>query len=192
MVGEGETAVLSSAGRAADVFPPGQYTLETANLPLLGSIITLPFGGKTPFPAELWYICTRDVMDIKWGTDAPVLLFDERSNAMLPFRGYGQFGVRVEDPKLFLTLQCRILSDFTKADLFGNFRGVIMAVVKDSMADCLRQRGGVAGLGGGLVALSHNIWEQLAPEFAAYGIRLLNFYVADMTWQQPPTQGVRP
>ena len=48
--------MLVKGGSVADVFGPGTQTLDTKNIPILNKIINLPYGGKSPFKAEEWYI----------------------------------------------------------------------------------------------------------------------------------------
>ena len=58
IVQEGQVALLAKGGMIADVFYPGTYTLATENLPILKNLINLPFGGRTPFSAEVYYVNT--------------------------------------------------------------------------------------------------------------------------------------
>ncbi|MFW6156868.1 MAG: SPFH domain-containing protein, partial [Armatimonadota bacterium] len=53
-VRESQAAVFFRDGKALDTFGPGRHTLTTANLPLLERIINIPFGGRTPFQAEVY------------------------------------------------------------------------------------------------------------------------------------------
>ena len=62
VVQEGQVALLVKGGIVADVFYPGTYTLATENLPILKSLINLPFGGRTPFSAEVYFINTT----VRW------------------------------------------------------------------------------------------------------------------------------
>lgn len=72
IVNESQEAVLFKGGKALDVFASGRHTLETANIPLLRSIVNLPFGGRSSFTAEVWYINKIHSLDIKWGTPSPI------------------------------------------------------------------------------------------------------------------------
>ena len=67
VVNQSQEAVLVKGGSVADVFGPGTHTLDTKNIPILNKIINLPFGGKSPFKAEVWYINKGYYLDIKWG-----------------------------------------------------------------------------------------------------------------------------
>jgi len=48
VVRESQAAVFFRDGKALDVFQPGRHTLSTLNLPLLGRIVNMVFGGETP------------------------------------------------------------------------------------------------------------------------------------------------
>src|SRR5215217_8062069 len=76
IVREGQAAVFFRDGKALDVFGPGRYTLSTNNLPLLGGLLKIPFGGSSPFTAEVYFVALREFTDLKWGTAQPVVFRD--------------------------------------------------------------------------------------------------------------------
>ena len=93
IVNESQEAVLFKEGRALDTFQSGRHKLETANIPFLRSIINIPFGGRSPFTAEVWFINKVDTLDIKWGTPSPIQLQDPKYSVFVPIRARGQFGI---------------------------------------------------------------------------------------------------
>jgi len=78
IVGEGQIAVFVKGGKALDYFSAGTYTLSTNNIPLLQGLINLPFGRRTPFPAELFFINRTVKLDVLWGTSDPISLIDPK------------------------------------------------------------------------------------------------------------------
>ena len=72
VVHAGQTAFFVKGGQVLDSFESGTYTIKTANIPLLGKLINLPFGGDTPFQAEVWFVNTLAILDTKWGTPSPI------------------------------------------------------------------------------------------------------------------------
>ena len=66
IVHETQEAILYK-GQALDSFPAGRHTLSTANIPILSNVINLPFGGKSPFTAEVWFVNKLRSLDVKWG-----------------------------------------------------------------------------------------------------------------------------
>src|SRR5215471_19851816 len=53
---EGQLAFFNRDGRFLDMLIPGRHTLTTANIPLLVELIKLPFGSKSPFRADVYYV----------------------------------------------------------------------------------------------------------------------------------------
>ena len=101
IVSESQEAVLFKGGKALDVFQSGRHTLETENIPLLNQILKLPFGGRSPFSAEVWFVNKMNSLDIKWGTSSPIQIQDPKYHVFIPVRSFGQFGIRVENAKQF-------------------------------------------------------------------------------------------
>ena len=73
---------------------PEPHTLDTKNIPILNKIINLPFGGKSPFKAEVWYINKGYYLDIKWGTPTPIQIQDPKYGVFIPIRSNGAFGIQ--------------------------------------------------------------------------------------------------
>ena len=59
VVREAQQAVFVRDGKALDVFGPGRHTISTNNIPLLTGLIGLPFGGESPFTAEVYFVAMR-------------------------------------------------------------------------------------------------------------------------------------
>ncbi len=74
IVREGQVAVFFRDGRALDAFAPGRTTITTANVPLLTDALGKLFDGRTPFPAEVSFVNTREFPDVKWGTPQPIIV----------------------------------------------------------------------------------------------------------------------
>ena len=75
-------------GKALDLLPPGRHTLSTQNIPLLTALIGIPFGGKSPFTAEVFFVSMREITDLKWGTPQP-LVFRDSEFGMIRLRAFG-------------------------------------------------------------------------------------------------------
>ncbi|MBK8365121.1 MAG: SPFH domain-containing protein [Bacteroidetes bacterium] len=56
IVSESQEAILFSKGQVVGKFGPGKHTLNTENLPILRNLFGIPFGGKNPFTAEVWFV----------------------------------------------------------------------------------------------------------------------------------------
>ena len=96
-VRESQAAVFVNEGQIADAFPPGMYTLQTQNMPILSTLKGWKYGFNSPFKAEVYFVNTRQFTDFKWGTQNPVILRDPEFG-MVRLRAFGAFAVRVIDP----------------------------------------------------------------------------------------------
>ncbi len=178
IVNQSQEAVLFKSGMALDVFSSGRHTLDTANIPLLNRIINLPFGSKSPFTAEVWYVNKVFSLDIKWGTQTPVQLQDPKFGVFIPVSSYGQFGIRIEDSKRFLIKLVGTLPSFDRKTVSKYFSGLYQTKVKDAISSYLvREKIGILEINASLDRLSEYLKEKMAPTLAEYGIGLINFYV---------------
>lgn len=182
IVNESQEAILFKEGRALDVFTSGRHTLDTDNIPLLQSIINLPFGGKSPFTAEVWFINKRNLLDIKWGTPSPIQVQDPKYGLFIPIRSFGQFGIKITDSHKFLTQVVGTLPSFDTESLASFFKGIYTTKVKDCISSYLVvDRVSVVELNAHLEELSEFLQSKMQDVFDNYGIELLNFFVNDIS-----------
>src|SRR6056297_2436335 len=97
IVREGQTAVFINEGQLADVFTAGTYTLNTQNLPILATLKGWKYGFDSPFKAEVYFVNTTQFVDLKWGTQNPIMLRDPEFGP-IRLRAFGLFTMRVSDP----------------------------------------------------------------------------------------------
>lgn len=182
IVNESQQAILFKGGQALDVFEAGRHTLSTANIPFLEALINLPFGGQSPFSAEVWFVNKQFNLDVKWGTPSPIQIQDPVYGVFVPVRSYGIFGLQIDDAKRFLVKLVGTLPAFTKNDIVRYFRGVYVSKVKDAISTYIvEHKVGILEINMYLDELSDYLRERIAPTMADYGISLTNFYVNDIS-----------
>ena len=101
IVREGQIAIFVYQGQLADTFGPGTYTLNTQNLPIMSTLQGWKYGFNSPFRSEVYFVNTRPVTDLRWGTPTPITLRDP-DFGMVQMRANGLCVVRVQDPVIFL------------------------------------------------------------------------------------------
>lgn len=182
IVNESQEAVFVKNGQIMDVFGPGRYTLSTDNIPILQKVINLPFGKKSPFSAEVWFINRAFALDIKWGTTTPIQVQDPKYGVFVPMRAFGQFGIQIEDSRRFLTKLVGTMQFFNSNTLTDYFRGLYVTRVKDRLSTCLvKSKISILEINSHLDEISSELEEQLRGEFAEYGIHIASFYVNDIS-----------
>jgi len=101
IVRPGQQAIFVHRGELADVFDPGHYSLTTDNLPILSTLAGWKYGFDSPFKAEVYFVTTRQVTDLKWGTPHPVTYRDPDYGPM-QVRAFGNYTLRALEPKTLL------------------------------------------------------------------------------------------
>lgn len=101
IVREGQKAVFVYRGALADQFDPGHYELTSENLPILSTLQGWKYGFDSPFRSEVYFINTRPVTDLRWGTPQPVTVRDPDFK-MVQVRANGLCVVRIADTAVFL------------------------------------------------------------------------------------------
>ncbi len=94
VVRPGQSAVFVNEGQIADKFEPGTYSLETKNLPILTTILSLPYGFNSWHKAEVYFIKRTEQLDRKWGTAQPITMRDADFGP-LRIRAFGNYSYRV-------------------------------------------------------------------------------------------------
>lgn len=186
IVQEGQVAIFIKGGTVCDVFYPGTYTLETENLPLLNRFLNMPFGGRTPFSAEIYFINTTTKLDLHWGTSDPIQLIDPKYYVKLRIRAYGQMGMRLADYTAFFReliggMQQADLVKFDKIKEF--YRGILVIKVKSIIAETiLSEKVSALEIASKLDELSEKVKAEVSPEFERYGFAITSFYIQSINF----------
>jgi membrane protease subunit (stomatin/prohibitin family) len=178
IVNQSQEAVFVKSGVIVDIFGPGTHTLSTGNLPLLNKIINFPFGGKTPFTAEIWYVNKTAKRDLKWGTNGPIQIIDPLYNFPVSVRSFGKWGIRVENSRSFVTQLVGTLRFADSEKIEEYFGGEIIQRLSDALAKYfVEKRVPVLHVAAKLNELSLFVQGDISSEFERFGIEIVNFNV---------------
>ena len=174
----GQTAFFVKGGKVMDGFESGTYTIRTENVPLLNKVINLPFGGRSPFQAEVWFVNCLSIMDTKWGTPTPVQLEDPRYGVIVPVRSFGQYEMRVCEPRTFLETLIGNMTSFSMDKINAYFRGKMMSFYTNLLSDKMTRDGiSVLNINSHLLEMSEYVKVYLDKEFRKYGLSLESFSI---------------
>ena len=104
IVRDGQTAVFFRDGLALDMFGPGRHVIATANIPLITNKLQDWFtGGKTVFPAEVYFVSMKEFANRKWGTPQPIIVRNPGMGlGVALLQGFGTYSFQVKDPQQFI------------------------------------------------------------------------------------------
>lgn len=173
VVMESQEAVFFRDGKALDAFGPGRHTLETANIPLLTSFLSLPFGGKSPFRAEVYFVSTKVFTSLKWGTPEPIL-FRDPELAMVRIRGFGTFAIRVTDASLLVNKLVGTQGIYEQHRVEEYFKRILLSRLTDVLGEVAKSIFDLPALYDELAAA---LKSRVSADFASYGLELVDFVV---------------
>lgn len=178
IVNESQEALFYKDGHALDLFGAGRHSLNSDNLPFLKRMFGAIFGGKTPFTCEIFYINKVSVMDLLWGTDAPIVLEDPKYNLIVGVKANGQTGIKVKDSRKFVVKIVGQLRDFTTDMVKRSIKGMMMTSIKEIIASTIvEQNVTILEITTKLSELSVLMQKKLNERLDDLGLELVHFYI---------------
>ena len=175
IVGPGQEAVFVKGGMVCDIFGEGTKTLDSNNIPILQKLINLPFGGKTPFTAEVWYVSLTAKRSLTFGTS--VYVHDTYYDTLVRVKGFGKYGVRVVDSATLMRELVSTQHLFDTGSVIENFDAKVGEVAAAGIQRYVKENGvSVTTQMSSLApAVSAFIRQSLQEEFSKYGLQVENF-----------------
>lgn len=176
-VRESQMALFVNEGRAADLFGPGRYVLNTQTMPILTYLMNWDKAFKSPFKSDVYFFSTRMQVNQKWGTQQPVTIRDKEFGAVR-LRAFGIYSYHISDPRAFHAKISGTREIYRVPDLEGQLRNTIVGRMSDTFAES-----GVAFLdmAANQMELGQKIADHLKPTFAELGLALDSFVVENLS-----------
>lgn len=183
IVGESQAAVFVRGGEALDVLRTGKHMLSTMNLPLLSGLIGLATSGRTPFTADLYFVNMKDMPQVGWGTNPPIVLETPgRGLGVALLVTHGVIDIGVNDPVRFVKqyavgkpiTRLESIRDRIQSMLLGEISALLLKSGAQSIPDANRILGELEG-----AALA-----VLNEQFQAMGLRIKAFEAKPFTAKQ--------
>jgi len=96
-------AVFISQGHVMGILPPGQHTLDAAELPFLGMFVDWATNSNA-FKAEIYFVGAREFQNLRFGGRLDEVQ-DPQTGLIVTLRSFGEYALRVVDAtKLILNL----------------------------------------------------------------------------------------
>ena len=177
IVSESQTAMLVSGGQIADVYGPGTHKLTTSNMPIITKLSSWKYGFDSPFKAVVYYVNTKQFINLKWGTASRVPMRDA-DFGMLRVGGRGTYSFKVKDAPIFMREIFGTIQKYTTNELKEYFKSIIVTGFSNSL--------GLANipaldLPGKYRELAETMKESLIPDFEKIGIEVISLYVENIS-----------
>lgn len=176
-VRESQLAVFVNEGQIADIFGPGNYTLNTRTLPVLTYLRNWDKLFESPFKADVYFFSTRIQTGRKWGTPQPITIRDKDFDAVR-IRAFGMFSYRVADPKLFFTELSGTREAYTRDDVEAQLQGIMLSTMASSLG---ASNIPFLDMAANQALMAQQVKGDLATAFTRYGLALDEFNVGSIS-----------
>src|SRR4026208_2587043 len=177
IVRESQSAVFVHEGQIADQFPPGRYTIDGGNTPILSKLGAWKYGFNSPFKSEVYFVNTKQFTDLKWGTPNPVMMRDT-DFGMVRLRAFGIYSIRVADPKAFIKEIAGTNSHFVTEDVEGQLKRTLVSGFSDALAE---SKIAALDLASNYDELGRFIRTKLTDDFKTFGLDLTKFVIENIS-----------
>jgi membrane protease subunit (stomatin/prohibitin family) len=190
IVQESQSAVFVRQGQVLDALGPGSHTLSTANLPILSSLIGFVTSGRNPFTADLYFVNQKDLPQVGWGTNPPIVLETPgKGVGVVLLITHGVIDIGIDDPVRFVKqygvgkpiLRMDDIKDRIQSMLLGDLATLISTSGAASIMDANKL---LADLEGAALA-------KLNEQFAQIGMRIKAFEAKPFTAKDVTTDELR-
>ncbi len=177
VVREGQSAVFMNEGKLADVFGPGTYTLSTQNMPILATLKGWKYGFNSPFKAEVYFVSSTQVTDLKWGTQNPIMLRDPEFGP-IRLRAFGVFTLKVSDPAKFLRNVSGTDSEFEVDEIIGQLRRTLVSRFTSALGQA---KVAALDLASNYDAIADKVKPAIAADFEDMGLVIPKFLIENIS-----------
>ena len=176
-VRESQMAMFLDEGRLADVYEPGRHELITANMPLLTSLKNWKTGFNSPFLCDVFFVSTRTLTNLKWGTPNPIIMRDPEFK-QVRVKAFGTYFIKIADPFKFLTEYAGVRQSVKASEVEASMRDIISPKFAEALAET-----GVSVLD--MVSKYSELGDELLPllqkDFEPFGLELVKFQISSIS-----------
>lgn len=176
-VRESQVAVFINEGQVADEFTPGMYTLETQNIPILSTLKGWKHGFNSPFKAEVYFVNTKNFIDLKWGTKNPITLRD-KDFGIVRLRAFGSYAIKIKNAVKFIKEIAGTDGHFTTDEINEQLKNIIMTRFTDLVGE---SKIPLLDMAANYNEFSEFVTKKIAFEFDEYGIEITKFLVENIS-----------
>ena len=176
-VRESQVAIFVSEGQLADIFEPGRYELKTSNMPILTALKSWKYGFNSPFKCDVYFVNTKQFLDMKWGTSNPVMMRDAEFG-MIRLRAFGIYSFKVSDPETFLKEVFGSAALYTVDGVEGQIKRTLVSGLSDAIAE---SKIPALDLAANYDELAEFALNNINPKLASLGLTLCSFVIENIS-----------
>ena len=194
IVNEGQCALLVDSGRIIDVAAePGAYEWEengSASI-FAGDFVNVfkefgrrfTFGGEKPVQQRVYFVNTKDIVGLKFGTPTPIPFRILDNNIGLDLdttlKLNGNYSIKISDPtQLYVTLAGNVKNEYTVEDIQDQLRATFIQALQPALGKLTALGVRPSGIPGYTKEISDAMSEELNKEWTdKYGLAITSVQI---------------
>ncbi len=172
-----QVAMFIHKGQIADIFAPGTYKLSTENVPIITKLLALPYGFDSPIKAEIYFVNTKQMTGLKWGTQNPIMMRDNDFGTVR-IRAFGVFSYKVEDPKKFMEEMFGTNALYKSSEVNNQVKPLVLQAFADAVAE---SKISALDLAANYREFSDTIIQTSQDDFAKFGLKLCTMVIENIS-----------
>jgi len=187
-----EVALFVKNGSVAGVLPPkpdGTYSLETHNIPFLSKLLEGVTGGNL-FMAELFFVLTREIPNLRFGTPVGMMQDPKLKIAVTPLV-HGEFSLKVTDPEK-LVVGLAGMATGGQDDVFVSwFTELLKKIIREELAGMVVKKGmGLFDMTSGAYNsdIEAAVLTRVQAEVSGYGVKVLRLGSVEVAFNDSDTE----
>jgi membrane protease subunit (stomatin/prohibitin family) len=177
IVRESQVAAFVYQGQIADIFTPGRHTIDGGNTPILSKLGAWMYGFNSPFKSEVYFISMKQFTDQKWGTMNPIMLRDA-DFGVVRLRAFGNYSMRISDPRAFLTECVGTNGKFETDDIEGQLKSMVVSEFTDALGEA---KIAALDLAANYKEMGQLLRTNMNEDFKAYGLEVAKFVIENIS-----------
>ena len=146
-------------------------------MPILTALKSWKYGFNSPFKSDVYFVNTKQFLDMKWGTSNPVMMRDAEFG-MIRLRAFGIYSFKVSDPKTFLKEVFGTAALFTVDGVEGQVKRTLVSGLSDAIAE---SKIPALDLAANYDELANFAMQSINPKLASLGLTLCSFVIENIS-----------
>ena len=183
IVMDSEEALFVDNGVIVNTFGGGKHTLNTQNYPFITKLRKSVSGGQSAYNCKIYFVNKVHKLELLWGTDSPIQVRDAEYGFAVGIRARGSYSAQVADSSKFLIKLVGLnTQSYTDEEMKKQFRTVFQTKIKVAIATVVKEKKiTILDMNTELEVIGADVEKELANVLDEYGIRLVNFYISDIS-----------
>ncbi|WP_400076860.1 SPFH domain-containing protein [Winogradskyella sp. R77965] len=185
---EGQGCIFTYEGKIEGVFDEaGIYDLKTDNKPFITTLKKIMNAFVSEHKTGIWFYRKADMLNVRWGTRIPITYNDPVYAFPVHLRGYGNYSLKITEPKNFFINVMAGQSDYFVDELQEIFLSRISQPISNYLANA---KFSYAEIDSHIETIASEVQQKTDQIFEDLGFKLLDFRIEGTSFDKTTTDRI--